>query len=785
MGPPTATEKESGFSDTSTPTPPDTDNSNGNNDKSNNDVLEPTTTNEKSHALRITPSHPSTITDLPDDQYPHGLKLISIIIALCLSVFLVALDQTIISTAIPRITDHFGSIGDIGWYGSAYFLTTTALQPTFGRVYKVFNVKTTFLTVIGLFELGSLICGAAPTSKALVIGRAIAGIGVGGIFSGALVILALPIGAVSILVILFILKVPRVDNAEGKSIKERILDLDLIGASILIPTIICLLLALQWGGTTYPWKNSRIIGLLVGAWVMACIFIYSQLRLGDAATLPPRILSQRSVCAGAVYAVMFGAGFFVLMFYLPLYFQSVKGSSATKSGIQVLPLLLATVISSVVTGGLITAMGYYTPIIIVSTAVFCIGAGFISTFSTHTSFARWFGYQVLAGAGIGVGFQAPMLAVQTVLPLEDVPVGTAIAMFFQTLGGALFISIGQTVFQNGLVRGTHTFVPDIDPKLLLNAGATQIRNVLAKAGKLDELPGAIEAYMVGLRDSYRVTIACTAVAFVAACFLEWKSVKDGEAKRLGQEGGEPAIAVTRTMDDHPVMTPIQFRPALLVIDLQEDFCPPNGSLAVAGGRDTVPIINDLLDLPFTLKIATKDFHPPDHISFASNHEAPNNQPFTSTVKITNPYNPSEVRETCLWPIHCVQGTPGADLLPELHVDGLDHIIEKGQDKRVEMYSAFTDIFGNSSVTSNGLSEILTATAITHVFLVGLAMDYCVKWSAIDARKAGFVTYVVREGTKAVDPGDGGWDATQKEFENLGVSIISATGPEVDRVRRRQ
>jgi nicotinamidase-related amidase len=115
------------------------------------------------------------------------------------------------------------------------------------------------------------------------------------------------------------------------------------------------------------------------------------------------------------------------------------------------------------------------------------------------------------------------------------------------------------------------------------------------------------------------------------------------------------------------------------------------------------------------------------------------------------------------------------------VDLVDHIIEKGQDKRVEMYSAFVHIFENPSVTGSGLGELLKAAAITHVYLVGLAMDYCVKWSAIDARKIGFVTYVVREGTKAVDPGDHGWGATQEELEKLGVPIISATGPEVNRV----
>lgn len=124
------------------------------------------------------------------EHYPKGLKLIALIIALCLAVFLVALDQTIIATAIPKITDRFHSVSDIGWYGSAYFLTSTALQPSFGRIYKVFQIKWVFLGAISVFELGSLICAVAPSSTALIVGRAIAGIGVGGIFSGSLVIIA-------------------------------------------------------------------------------------------------------------------------------------------------------------------------------------------------------------------------------------------------------------------------------------------------------------------------------------------------------------------------------------------------------------------------------------------------------------------------------------------------------------------------------------------------------------------------------------------------------------------
>ncbi|KAI9789440.1 MAG: NAD(+) salvage pathway protein, partial [Piccolia ochrophora] len=157
-----------------------------------------------------------------------------------------------------------------------------------------------------------------------------------------------------------------------------------------------------------------------------------------------------------------------------------------------------------------------------------------------------------------------------------------------------------------------------------------------------------------------------------------------------------------------------FKPALLVVDYQEDFCPPSGSLAVTGGRDIATVINGLLQLPFALRVATKDWHPPDHISFADNHDGPDNEPFTSIADVSNPENPSETFQTRLWPVHCVQGSHGAQLIPELDVDRIDHVVEKGQDKRVEMYSAFRNPFRNPPGPSTGLPRLLKDAHISHV-----------------------------------------------------------------------
>ncbi|KAF2644418.1 Isochorismatase hydrolase [Massarina eburnea CBS 473.64] len=223
-----------------------------------------------------------------------------------------------------------------------------------------------------------------------------------------------------------------------------------------------------------------------------------------------------------------------------------------------------------------------------------------------------------------------------------------------------------------------------------------------------------------------------------------------------------------------------FVPALVIVDVQEDFCPPNGSLAVTDGRSIVPLLNTLLSYPFPLKIATKDFHPRNHISFASNHPPPNNKAFESVITITNPLNPGESQETRLWPVHCVKDTPGSELVPELHVDKVHEIVEKGMDQRVEMYSAFADPFKQPCVSRSGLAKMLHDKGVTDVFVAGLAADYCVRYTALDAAKEGFKTRVVEEATKAVDPAS--MDEVLREYAEAGVEVIGKDDASIERVR---
>ncbi|KAF7337043.1 Major facilitator superfamily transporter [Mycena venus] len=520
-----------------------------------------------SFADESTPSTPAAF----EPEYPEGVRLVLLTVALAISVLLVALDNTIISTAIPKITDHFNSLDDVGWYGSAYLLTSASFQLLWGRFYSFLAIKWVYIAAISIFEIGSLICAVSPTSSALIVGRAIAGVGCAGIFSGALIIIShsapldkrpmftgilgstygvasiagplmggafadkvnwrwcfyinLPIGAITLFVMIFLFKSPHQDKGEVMGAKQRLQQFDPIGSVLIIAAAVCLLLALQWGGSTYPWRSGRIIALFVVFGMLTIVFIGVQGWKQDSGTVPPRILKQRSgwvsIWAGACFSFCQGATFFVFVFYVPIWFQAIKGVSAVKSGIDNLPMVLALVISMIGSGGATTAIGYYTPFMYLSTVCMAVGGGLLTTFKVNTGHARWIGYQVLVGIGCGAGMNQPVMAVQAVLDLKDVPTGTALVLFLQSIGGSVFVSIAQNVFENKLLSGIRQDVPSVDPTIVLRAGATSLKDAVAPA----LVDAVIVVYNKALVSAFYVGTAAACLSVVGTVAIEWKSVK--------------------------------------------------------------------------------------------------------------------------------------------------------------------------------------------------------------------------------------------------------------------
>ncbi|KAE8142215.1 major facilitator superfamily domain-containing protein [Aspergillus pseudotamarii] len=390
---------------------------------------------------------------------PRTLKFRLIISCILLSLFVVKLDRTIVSTAIPRITDEFDSLGDIGWYGSAFLLAGATSQLLYGHIYRAYEMKLVFLLSILVFEIGSAICGAAPNSGTFIAGRAIAGLASAGVFSGCMLIIIpmiplhkrpmfqgilggvfgvssvmgplvgglhqlghlevcylglwcfyinLPIGA-GTLILLFLIWDPPKSNHEPASIWSHLKQLDPLGMFFF------------WGGSIYSWSNSRIIVLFILFGVLILLFAAVQILRPETATMPTRVISQRSMLCAALYTLCISSSMILMVYFLPIWFQTVKLVSPIKSGIYTLPLVLSMVLATFIAGLMTQKTGYYVPAMYIYAHVSCFGT------------------------------QVPGLIVQRVLPLAGVPIGIALVFFLQQLGGSVFATIGQSILTNYLI----------------------------------------------------------------------------------------------------------------------------------------------------------------------------------------------------------------------------------------------------------------------------------------------------------------------------------------------
>ncbi|KAF2127380.1 MFS general substrate transporter [Dothidotthia symphoricarpi CBS 119687] len=507
-------------------------------------------------------------TTLPTTPpYPSAAKTAVIMISLYISIFLVALDRTIMGPAIPAITNQFNSMSDIGWYGSAYMLTSSGFILLYGRVYTFFPTKPVFLSGILLFEIGSAICGAAQTSMVLIIGRAVAGLGSSGIFTGAILIMLntvplhrrpmlqglfgacfgvasvagpllggaftgskltwrwcfyinLPLGGITILVVMLLLKLEE-EKPKLNNWKDTVRHLDPLGTVLFLPAITCLLLALEWGAAEYSWNSPRLIALLV---VFAVLFmgfgVWQYLTRNTTATVPARILLQRSVAFGGASQFCVGATMLTISIYIPLWFQAIKGTTAMQSGINTIPLVLSVVVGSILSGGLVQRIGYYTPFMILGSSLMATGTGLITTWNMNTS-----------SFGVGCTMQHPNLAVQVILQRQDVPIGTAILSLCQTLGGAVFAAVGQNLyidkFSDSLQR-----IKGLDSHGILDAGATELTKSVPPALRLQVL----EAYNNSLtKGTFFAALIVACFAVPAALGMEWRSVKEKQQPSATQD----------------------------------------------------------------------------------------------------------------------------------------------------------------------------------------------------------------------------------------------------------
>ncbi|PCD34037.1 hypothetical protein FGRA07_09192 [Fusarium graminearum] len=452
------------------------------------------------------------------------------------------------ATAIPHIAREFNSLDQIGWYGSSYFLTLCSFQLPFGRIYGLLNPKWLFLLTLGIFEIGSLVCALAQSSISFIAGStplekrpiyisiigsmfgiaSISGPLIGGALSDKLswrvcFWLNLPLGGsfVSVIIVLCLVRLPSPSPCRfGHVLKPS----EIMGLILILSGLFCAVLFLQWGGTTHAWNSWQIILLMVIFVITIAAFGGLQTWQGEKATIPPRIAKQRTMLSVCVFTLFSSGAYYLLIYFLPLYFQEVKGATALQSGIQCIPLILCNVVGSLSSGLLTTKLGHYFPSLYLSMVLTCIGAGLFVTLRPGTETAPVVGYQVLYGFGSGLGFQLPQIAAQTVLKGTEVQIGIAMTLFFQSLGGTLFLSVGNSVFKEQLRNRLleHAGLSAQQLKVILSAGAVAIESTLQPK----ELEAVRSGYSSALIYAYYTALAASILSAFGGLFVEWKSVTE-------------------------------------------------------------------------------------------------------------------------------------------------------------------------------------------------------------------------------------------------------------------
>ncbi|TVY59933.1 putative efflux pump gsfJ [Fusarium oxysporum f. sp. cubense] len=305
---------------------------------------------------------------------------------------------------------------------------------------------------------------------------------------------------------------------------EKLLQMDFVGVALVMGAIIAYILALQYGGQTHPWKSGVVVGLIVGFVLITIAFAVWEYSQDDRAMLAPGLIRDRHIWTSSALALLLAGPYF-----LAIYFQSIDGTSPTTSGIRNLPLILTITIATISSGAFISMTGIAAPIIPIGAAIATLAAGLLYTLDIGSGSSKWIGYQVLGGVAWGLSLQIPIIIGQATSSPETLSSFTAIILFFQTIGGAFFVSAGQSAFVNIMLDVLPTDALGGNPLQHLATGATEVRATFPT----DQPNGILSAYMSGIKGAFAVGIGGVGLAFVVSLLQRWDRLSREALKESG------------------------------------------------------------------------------------------------------------------------------------------------------------------------------------------------------------------------------------------------------------
>jgi EmrB/QacA subfamily drug resistance transporter len=490
------------------------------------------------------------------DPLAPSTSIRAVLGALVLVMMLAALDQTIVSTALPTIVSELGGLDQLSWVVTAYLLTSTVTGPLYGKFGDLYGRKVVLQIAILIFLAGSVLCGRAQDLFQLILFRAVQGVGGGGLFVTTIAIIGdiipprergryqglfaaifgiatvigpllggffvdqltwrwifyvnLPTGAAALAVIAGVLHSPTTRH------RHRI---DYLGATLLTASLTALILFTSLGGTTLPWTSAAIIGLMAVSVAAAIAFIAAEWRAAEP-ILPLVLFRNRNFTISTGVSLIVGISLFGAVTYLPIYLQVVKGETPTASGLQLIPMTAGMMVASVTCGRIISRWGRYKPFPIAGTAIMTFGLALVSRLTAQTSVWQTSFDALFLGAGMGMVLPVLVLTVQNSVDYKHLGVATSGNMLFRSIGGAVGVSCFGTIFADGLAR----HLVDV---AALGAGMPAVnRATLQSLSPAARAPYA-EVVMAALHPVFMVAVVIAALGFALSWFLREVPVRSG------------------------------------------------------------------------------------------------------------------------------------------------------------------------------------------------------------------------------------------------------------------